>query len=79
MTDMRTANIAGGHDDNEAALALNTLFEQILDILETERGNHGGEIGRLYAIAYTQTQTAQMWSLKSQDRKNQTERSRKCT
>jgi hypothetical protein len=45
---------------------LKQLFAKIIDICnESREGDYGGEHKRLYAIAITEAQTAQMWAVKA--------------
>lgn len=41
-----------------------TLFAEIIDLCETKRAACRGERARLYSIAITQAQDAQMWAVK---------------
>jgi len=53
----------------EKVTELKTLFAKIIDICNDAReggGNmKGGEVSRLWSIAITEAQTAQMWAVKA--------------
>jgi len=41
------------------------LYAEIIDFCNAQRGPHSGEQGRLFSIAITEAQGAQMWAVKA--------------
>ncbi|HEV2225094.1 MAG TPA: hypothetical protein VGR84_19030 [Candidatus Acidoferrales bacterium] len=41
------------------------LYAQIIDICNTDRAGAAGEKARLFSVAITEAQTAQMWAVKA--------------
>ena len=51
---------------SEKVNALKSLFADIIDICDRERvAASDGELKRLYSVAITEAQTAQMWAVKA--------------
>jgi len=44
---------------------LKTLYAEIIDILDEDRGSNRDERARLASVAITEAQTAQMWAVKA--------------
>lgn len=44
---------------------LKALYARIIDICNERRGTERGEQARLYSVAITEAQTAQMWAVKA--------------
>ncbi len=50
---------------DEKVAKLKDLYAEIIDILHEDRGDNRDERARLASVAITETQTAQMWSVKA--------------
>lgn len=58
---------------DETVHKLKALFAEIIDICNEERLTARGEKARLYSVAVTQTQDAQMWAVKARTWKDDPE------
>lgn len=56
-----TFNPSGASDVNE----VKAKFAELIDHMDSNRKHCGGEKARLYSVAITEMQTAQMWAVKA--------------
>jgi hypothetical protein len=61
----RAVGLTFNPSGDETVNSLKVLYAQIIDILHDDRQAVGGEKSRLYSIAITEAQGAQMWSVKA--------------
>ena len=50
---------------DEKVATLKNLYAEIIDILNSDRGDNRDERARLASVAITEAQTAQMWAVKA--------------